>query len=192
MNRQAILRNNPPPIGRKRGFFWEREFAKKLSLWWTNGKDKYVFRRSHGSGSAYQDREGLSGAGGDIVSDKEIGFPFTNIFHIECKESQRTDIILLSLFLKDTLTIGSWNWMKLRLEAKKFNRTPFLVLKPFRKKEQFIFVNKSAIEKELEKYEVKYNLAWEGKELLAVIRLQEFFRISPLSWKKDETNEHTN
>ena len=171
------------PIGRKRGFSWERQFAKKLSLWWSDGEDQYIFRRSHGSGSAYQDKHGLSGAGGDIIADKESGFPFINRFHIECKESQNMGNILLQLLLNNELKIGKWSWQVLRKEAAKFQRIPFLALKPFRKREQLIVLPLEEVNDVLDKFSILHSILHEKKERLVIMKLQEFFQISPSIWR---------
>lgn len=56
-----------------KGNSFEREVAKKISLWLSDGKDEYIFVRREGSGGNVRDKKGLSGKGGDIFAEKETG-----------------------------------------------------------------------------------------------------------------------
>ena len=68
-----------------KGSAFEREIAKSLSLWISNGKDGYIFARRSGSGGAMRDKTGNSGSGGDIFAEKHEGEWFTNHLSLELK-----------------------------------------------------------------------------------------------------------
>ena len=70
---------------KNKGNSYERDVAKKLSLWVSKGKDPHIFARRSGSGGAFRDKSGSTGITGDIFADKPEGKFFTDKFNIECK-----------------------------------------------------------------------------------------------------------
>lgn len=72
-----------------KGGAFENEIAKKLSLWFTDGKRDDIFGRSDGSGSRFTSRwkKGKKTANqhGDITFADSIGEPLINIWSIEVK-----------------------------------------------------------------------------------------------------------
>lgn len=90
-----------------KGFGWERELAKKLSLWITKGQDKYVLWRQGGSGGMATNlrKRGvvLDGHGGDIVLFKPCRESelFTQTFFVETKRIKGGDLWPQSKFYKD-------------------------------------------------------------------------------------------
>lgn len=82
----------------EKGATYERQLAQRISLWWSEGQDKYIFARRSGSGGALRDLSGNSGSGGDIFADKPDGERLMNNFTFEAK------------FYRD-LTPDLWNFM---------------------------------------------------------------------------------
>lgn len=114
----------------QKGNKFENELARDLSIWWTGGKDEHVFiRRGLGSGGAYRDRTGASGAAGDIHYDKPAGQPLVERYTFEAK------------FHKD-LTLALWGfvsgeddrgliecWEQAERQARPYGRHILLVLR---------------------------------------------------------------
>lgn len=68
-----------------KGFGFERDVAKMLSLWVSDGDDAYVFNRRQGSGGSGRDRSGKSGASGDLFAEKVPGYPLMDSISFELK-----------------------------------------------------------------------------------------------------------
>lgn len=72
-----------------KGSSFEREICKKLSLWWTDGKDEDVFWRTAGSGARAKTRSKKNkttfGQYGDIQATNPIGQPLIDLCSIELK-----------------------------------------------------------------------------------------------------------
>jgi len=77
-----------------KGAGFERDVARRLSLWWTDGEDAFVFARRSGSGGAPRDKGGASSAAGDIFADKPEGKILMEHYAFELKFYQdlRTDL----------------------------------------------------------------------------------------------------
>lgn len=75
--------------GKNKGGNFEREIAKKLSLWWTNNEREDIFYRSHSSGARFTSRKkaGKDTAlqSGDITASDPIGAPLIEKWSIEIK-----------------------------------------------------------------------------------------------------------
>lgn len=110
--------------GKAKGSQWERDFCKDLSLWWSDGKDKDIFWRTHSSGA----RKGISEESGDVMSVKSCGNPFTNKCIIELKCTSAKDMLLNIINLGSKSIIMKW-WFKLQNEAKLLDRIPLLIIK---------------------------------------------------------------
>lgn len=68
-----------------KGFGFEREVAKQLSLWVSSGDDAYIFNRRQGSGGSHRDKAGHSGASGDLFAEKQLGYPLMDAISFELK-----------------------------------------------------------------------------------------------------------
>lgn len=80
-----------------KGGEFEREFAKKLSLWWSEGDSDAIFWRTSNSGGRATTR-GKQGKAthrqhGDITATDPSGDPFIKLFTIECKRGYDKDNI---------------------------------------------------------------------------------------------------
>ena len=77
-----------------KGGNFEREVARELSLWWTNGKREDVFYRTNSSGGRFTMRrksgKDTSSQGGDIGFTDPIGKPLTDKWSIEVKTGYGT------------------------------------------------------------------------------------------------------
>jgi len=73
----------------KKGGQFEREFAKRLGLWWTDGDRDDVFWRSSNSGGRATIRarsgKGTFGQAGDIAATDPIGLPLLKVMTLELK-----------------------------------------------------------------------------------------------------------
>jgi len=107
--------------GREKGKRWERQFARELSLWWSEGEDKDIFRRTFGSRSIVE----ADSQARDIMAVKGEGYRFTSRYDIELKNCK---IDLWKNFLKgEKAQIYQW-WDQAERE-KKENKQVFLVIK---------------------------------------------------------------
>lgn len=118
-----------PGSGAAKGGAWEREFAKRLSLWWTCDKDPHVFARRSGSGGAGRDKSGSSGHAGDIFADKPEGKLFTDEFSVELKFYGDLTGALWALFVHDETKQLRDFWEQARNAAEAYGRGTMLILK---------------------------------------------------------------
>lgn len=68
-----------------KGFGFEREVARQLSMWVSGGADAYIFNRRQGSGGSHRDKAGHSGASGDLFAEKQLGYPLMDAISFELK-----------------------------------------------------------------------------------------------------------
>jgi hypothetical protein len=80
------------PKGRGRGFGYEREIAKRLSLWVTLGENSKVFWRTMGSGGRFSRGEASVHACGDICTEDPVGQPLIDAFSIEIKRYDELEL----------------------------------------------------------------------------------------------------
>ena len=109
--------------GKQKGNSFEREVSKALSLWISEGKDKYLFWRSASSG-AMAPRAGTDY--GDITTMKPEGYPLIDKFTIECKRSKRWD--LFTIMTSDKTPLNKW-WEQTEKQSDEANNVPLLVFK---------------------------------------------------------------
>lgn len=73
----------------RKGPEFERDIAKKLSVWWTDGKDDSVFWRTQSSGARATQRakkgKRTDGQYGDLCSTDPCSKPFTDLFTVSLK-----------------------------------------------------------------------------------------------------------
>lgn len=71
-----------------KGSGWEREVARRLSLWISKGEDANLFERNVGSGGAFTmaaRRGGVRGIPGDLMSVHPQSYQFLQKFFVEAK-----------------------------------------------------------------------------------------------------------
>ncbi len=134
----SVKRPAKPSISKK-GSQWERDFAKQLSKWWSDGKDEYIFSRRSGSGGSKRDQNGWSEASGDIHLDKPEGMPLISTFSFECKFIQdftanywkaftgQVDRELLAFWQQTVNSAAPYPLRKLMLVIKTNNRKPICI-----------------------------------------------------------------
>ena len=129
-----------PGGGKQKGSAFEREIAKKLSLWWSSGEDARVFWRSASSGQIK-----AHGMAGDITS-VHGGEAFTSKVFIECKCGKQVDLTdWFRNSSKKRSNIKEW-WAKAQEESATV-QCPFIWLVVKRDREDTLVVtNKEFIE----------------------------------------------
>ena len=118
-----------PGSGGKKGGANEREFAKTLSMWWTNDQDPDVFARRQGSGGQVRDKRGTSGHSGDIFADKPSGAEFTELYSVELKVANELPPALWAFMTRESTKQLTDFWLQATEAAKPYNRMTWLVLK---------------------------------------------------------------
>lgn len=134
-----------------KGHSFEREIAKKLSLWISKGEREDIFYRSQSSGARATQRnksgKDTEGQYGDICSSSVEGNGLMNIWSIEVKtgygkknkgEMQRWDILdLLDSSQKETVLQKFWN--QCVRDAELSNREPVLIFRRNGRKPCIVF-----------------------------------------------------
>lgn len=109
-----------------KGNRFERFIAKELSLWLSNGENKNLLWRTHGSGARK-----VEGAYGDIGILTSEGHIFTDIFSVECKHYKSIDL-LSELDIgekgKQSTDLRKW-WYQCCNDAFENNKLPLLIFK---------------------------------------------------------------
>ena len=118
----------------RKGSQWEREFAKQLSLWFTDGKDGFVFERRSGSGGSQRDKNLDSGEAGDIFAVKPEGKLLTDklVFELKFYRDLTPDLWAI-LSGERSKRISDW-WEKLKKESDLNGKKACLVLRTNRKR----------------------------------------------------------
>jgi hypothetical protein len=112
--------------GKAKGGAFEREIAKRLSLWITNGKSQDVFWRSAMSGGRATVARGKVRQAGDICAVAEEGNVFSEQWFIECKHVKKLG--LDSFLISNRGPLAEF-WKKACIEARKYGRDPLLICK---------------------------------------------------------------
>lgn len=115
--------------GMAKGSNFERELGTKLSLWWTNGEDAFVFARRGGSGGSFRDKKGKSGSSGDLTADKPIGEQFTNRYSIEAKFYNDLTPQVWNLITGEKATVLETFWKQTIESALPYNRYSLLIIR---------------------------------------------------------------
>ena len=119
-----------PGGGKSKGSSWERECAKKLSLWLTNGEKSDVLWRSAMSGGRHtvglKTGIGYSSQAGDLSSIDERGHRFISKYTVECKFYK--DLYINSLVYGINKGISCF-WEQAIRDARSVNKLPILIAK---------------------------------------------------------------
>lgn len=113
--------------GKAKGSAFEREVCKKLTIWVTGQEKPYVFWRSPSSGSVATIAQS-SNISGDIISVKEDGNFFTDVFSIECKDGY-PDAEIMKIFKNNKNDIIQEFWKQCITDARKANKQGMLIFK---------------------------------------------------------------
>ena len=115
-------------LGKRKGSSFEREYAKKISLWLSNNKNADSVWRSSGSGSKATITNSKIQCG-DLISVSEESKEFFDKFSVELKNYKAFD--LFSIINKNFLLIDWWN--QCVNDAKRANKIPLLIFRINRK-----------------------------------------------------------
>ena len=128
---------------------YEREFSRKLSLWFTNNVSDDVCWRDLGSGSrsTQRDKQGKTSIrDGDIVAMDLKYQKFFNVFHVDTKSLGKVHLMLInSKNIKSSQLFQEWK--KVSSDATKFNKIPLMFVKARndRKIPEFILLDKNVL-----------------------------------------------
>lgn len=126
-----------PGGGKSKGSNYEREIAKKLSLWLTNGKrNDTIWRTSNSGGMATVTNSDTQC--GDLHSVREESKAFFDVFSLELKNYKELDFFQLFKTGKTPFIIETW-WKQALNDATRANKEPILIIKINRKPELIIF-----------------------------------------------------
>ena len=110
-----------------KGSNYERDFAKRLSMWWSYGQLQDAFwRTSLSGGKATIDNSDVHV--GDICALRPIAVPLENCVVFELKRGYTKSLLLDWLLLGVTSLVGQW-WEKGYKQATTLNRKFILIVK---------------------------------------------------------------
>lgn len=107
-----------------KGGNFEREIAKALSLWITNGQREDVFWRSAMSGGRATIAQGKVRQCGDLCAVADEGWAFSQRWFVELKHVKK--LALDQFMVKGTGPLANFWRITLR-EAKKYQREPMII-----------------------------------------------------------------
>lgn len=115
--------------GKAKGSAFEREVAKALSLWITDGKDSKQLIRSVLSGGwqGAQQKDGWRQVG-DLAPNGPAGEKFRSLYAVECKHRRGIDLYSLWTRQATEATIEGW-WNKLKHDSEQARVYPMLIFK---------------------------------------------------------------
>jgi len=171
-----------------KGSGFEREIAKSLSLWWTDGKREDVFYRSHASGARFTQRKkaGKDTAyqSGDITCSDPIGKALLDFLSIECKTgygskiksgTARWDVLdLIDSKQKEPVLLKMWH--QCESDAEKSNKEPLLI---FRRNQRTpcVVMRTKLLNSLIEYFNTPMSTIKAGR--LTIMGLEEFFEWIP-------------
>ena len=117
------------PIGAYKGPAFERQTARALSLWASDGCEVDKFTRSPGSGSTttMKGQERARHAG-DIIANDERASMLTSKFVVECKHVANADCHTL-FYMHSPKSFLLREWFKLLVTCLVANREPMLIVR---------------------------------------------------------------
>jgi Holliday junction resolvase len=105
----------------RKGGAYEREIAKKLSLWLTNGKEKNELIRSVSSGGwKFKQKRQV----GDLAPNGPHGAAFRDVFGVECKN--RESFLWQHYWTSKDPELFKW-WKKIMEESNEANLLPLII-----------------------------------------------------------------
>ena len=117
-----------PGGGKAKGSAYEREIAKKISLFLTEGKNPDTVWRSSNSGGKATVTKSMIGCG-DLQSISEESKKFFSIFSLELKNYKELNLLD---FQKENFILNKW-WEQASTDAKRANKIPLLIIRISRK-----------------------------------------------------------
>jgi hypothetical protein len=99
----------------QKGFPFENEICRQLSMWWSDGERNDIFCRTRASGAfatmRIKSNKSTPYAGGDITFEDPIGQALTDTFIFSVKRGYNDKVSLLSFVdkeIKNTPTLFKW------------------------------------------------------------------------------------
>lgn len=130
---------------KEKGNRYEREIARKLSVWISEGRNRNLLWRSDSSGArATTSKEKLSNQAGDIAPDSKEGYDFIDKFYVECKHYKNIGLENLIWRSNKQENVLTW-WRRYTKEADKYNKILLLICKQ-NNKPDLLFVTKQFID----------------------------------------------
>lgn len=114
--------------GKAKGSAFEREVARKLTVWLTGQDKEYFFYRSPSSGAVATINEMNGDISGDIIAVKPEARALTSIFSIECKDGY-PDAEIMKIFKNNKNDIIQEFWKQCITDARKANKQGMLIFK---------------------------------------------------------------
>lgn len=174
-------------MSKEKGNSFEREVAKKLSLWWSNNNRIDLFWRINSSGARHTCMRSkynidLYNQDGDITSTHPLSMIFCECFMVECKFYK--DIKLWTVFTdSSTINIRIW-WKIAREKAAASSKNVFLVVKQ-NGKPVIVIVDERTGKHVSENCGVRERITmWCDSERLYVFRLDEFVNVDTDKFKE--------
>jgi len=161
-----------------KGSEFERFISKQLSLFWSGGKRKDLFWRTHSSGALHTISR-MNNEAGDIMSINTESSNFTNQFIIECKFYKNinfNDII----YKTQHSNLKQWILNLFNL-ADKENRIPLLIMKQNHK--PIIILTNQQGYKLLHKYMDEYTIIDTNDMFLFICDFNSFLSLDPNLFK---------
>ena len=158
-----------------KGSNFEREIARDLSLWWSNGKRDDIFTRSDSSGARFTQRKktdkDTAFQSGDIACSDPAGILLLELFSIEVKtgygKKNKDKIVLwdvLDILDSDQkIPVIFSLWQQCENDAELANKEPMLIFRRNRRKKCIAFKRSYFSTLEL----------WFGSTDYPIIKLQE-------------------
>lgn len=134
----------------KKGSQFERDIAKKLSLWWTKDVRDDIFWRTSQSGGRATTRakkgKTTANSEGDLCAIDPIGQPLMDRFVIELKKGYNKDSLIDLVDSPVGKQVGMYpKWIKkVKEQAEKDRKQWLLIVKKDRRKELIVFNNITA------------------------------------------------
>ena len=120
--------------GKAKGSSYEREIAKKLSLWLTAGKrNDCIWRTSNSGGQATVTK--FDTQCGDLHAVRPEAQKFFDTFSLELKNYKALDILT---FQSKNFILKKW-WVQASTDAKRANKIPLLIVRINRRGDWLIF-----------------------------------------------------
>src|SRR4030067_1921593 len=125
--------------GKAKGSSYEREIAKKLSLWLTAGKrNDCIWRTSNSGGQATVTKSDTQC--GDLHAVRPEAQKFFDTFSLELKNYKELDFFQFFTGSKTEFIINKW-WSQALGVATRANKEPLLIFKINRKTELLVYSN---------------------------------------------------
>lgn len=129
----------------KKGSQFERDIAKKLSLWWTDGSRDDIFWRTSQSGGRATTRakkgKTTANSEGDLCAIDPIGQPLMDRFVIELKKGYNKDSLIDLIDSPTSKQVGMYpKWIKkVKEQAENGRKQWLLIIKRDRRREIIVF-----------------------------------------------------